>query len=125
MLRTVQCIYISANLFQCYQKDQYTLCNHSRSCCSCPVSCICTVPDLSHHFNPLVSFPAHSPLCSVFVQCIPCFTCSWYMLRFSGGTTCVTRSRPEGVHCLLLRTRALTESGTCHLLQVSSRKQSF
>jgi hypothetical protein len=74
------CFYISTILFHCYQKVEYSLQPWQESMhmsSEMHMQCSGLVP-------PLTSFHAYSPLCSVFVWCITYFTCSLYVLQFSG-----------------------------------------
>jgi hypothetical protein len=43
-----------------------------------------SLPDTLHHFCSVMSYPARSPMCSVFMQCVPHLTCFQHKQWFSG-----------------------------------------
>lgn len=66
---------ISVVLFQCHEGHQ------------CPVSGHVHAQWVVHasqcHFDSVISFPIPCPPCSVFIQCVSCFTCFWYIQQVS------------------------------------------
>lgn len=84
------------------EEDEFHILGHTRSCYPCPMNCALKSPQLSHHFDSVMSF-LPPPLCSLFIQCL-------YRVRRFRFTRRVSRSTPTYSESDLCLERSISAS---------------